>query len=64
MKEIKPSFVIAILVVIFAGCRQGNKMYEKLEKIDSLIEHKDYSAAYAQLTDIDKANVTEEKLSA
>ena len=64
MKEIKPSFVIAILVVIFAGCRQDNKMYEKLEKIDSLIEHKDYSAAYAQLTDIDKANVTEEKLSA
>ena len=52
MKEIKPSFVIAILVVIFAGCRQDNKMYEKLEKIDSLIEHKDYSAAYAQLTDI------------
>lgn len=64
MKDIILSFVIAILVVTFAGCRQDNKIYEKLEKIDSLIEHKDYSVAYAQLTDMDMTNVTEEKLSA
>ena len=57
----KAVYLIVLLTITFAGCKQGNNLMQQLTEIDSIANQKGDSMAYTMLEEIAPENINDEE---
>ncbi len=55
----KAIYLIVLLTITFAGCKQSNNLMQQLTEIDSIANQKGDSVAYTMLEDIAPENIND-----